>query len=341
MGRRLNDHLSSHYFDAANHLTSKRARRKIVAYVESYDDILFWRTVLGSFEDHTRYFEVMLPSRISLVKGKKSVLMNLLSRQVGSSMIACVDADYDYLLQGCTPLSRQVVGNPYVFHTYVYAIENYRCYAQSLHEVCVMATLNDHHIFDFVEYLEAFSKAIFPLFVWNIWVYRQGIYGQFTLTDFNRVVETGHFNLQNPYAAIEKLRRKVGRYIQILQRKHPNAKESYIALKNELKALGVTPATTYLYIQGHHLYDSLVVPMLKRVCNELRRERENEIYRNAVHSTQRHNELASYAHCAEEVEGVLRMNMGYTLSAPFQRLCNDIAAFLERDANRSSVDAVS
>ena len=41
---------------AANKLTSKKARRRIVAYVESYDDVFFWRTVLTKFEDETRYF---------------------------------------------------------------------------------------------------------------------------------------------------------------------------------------------------------------------------------------------------------------------------------------------
>ena len=62
MGKRLSDNLSSAYIDAANRLNGKRARRKIIAYVEAYDDIFFWRTVLSSFENEERYFEVMLPS---------------------------------------------------------------------------------------------------------------------------------------------------------------------------------------------------------------------------------------------------------------------------------------
>ena len=47
MGKRLSDNLSSAYIDAANRLNGKRARRKIIAYVEAYDDIFFWRTVLA------------------------------------------------------------------------------------------------------------------------------------------------------------------------------------------------------------------------------------------------------------------------------------------------------
>lgn len=65
---------------------------------------------------------------------------------VGRDMIACVDADYDYILQGATEMSRQMLENPYIFHTYAYAIENFQCYAKGLHETCVMVTLNDHRI---------------------------------------------------------------------------------------------------------------------------------------------------------------------------------------------------
>ena len=124
MGKALRDNLSSAYFAAANQLNGKHSRRKIVAYVEAYDDIFFWRTVLSRFENKERYFEVMLPSRQNLTKGKKSVLMNLIAEKVGENMIACVDADYDYLLQGTTHVSSEVNNNPYVLHTYAYAIEN-------------------------------------------------------------------------------------------------------------------------------------------------------------------------------------------------------------------------
>ena len=83
MGKRLRDNVNSRYVEAANRLNSKRARRKIVAYVESYDDVYFWRTVLDRFEDDTRFFEVMLPSKGRLKRGKKSVLVNFMEGKVG------------------------------------------------------------------------------------------------------------------------------------------------------------------------------------------------------------------------------------------------------------------
>ena len=329
MGKRLGDNLSSEYISAANKMKSKQGRRRIVAYVESYDDVFFWRKVLSEFENDKRYFEVMLPSKINLSKGKKQVLMNLVKDKVGKDMIACVDADYDFLIQGATAVSRQVIGNPYVFHTYVYAIENYQCYAPSLHDVCVMVTLNDHVTFDFEEYYRQFSQAIFPLFVWNIMFYRTNHYSDFTMTDFNRVIETGNFNLQDPLKGIMNVRKKVGRKVRMLQQENPDAKEFFLATKDSLKDLGVTADTAYLYIQGHHLFDKVALPMMNKICDKLRRDREMEIRRKAVHSTQMHNELSCYTHSIEQVMSMLKKNMGYFQSEPYLRLKEDIKRFLE------------
>ena len=51
MGKRLTENLSSLYIGAANSLKPKQAKRKIVAYVESYDDISFWRSLLAEYEN--------------------------------------------------------------------------------------------------------------------------------------------------------------------------------------------------------------------------------------------------------------------------------------------------
>ena len=330
MPKRLKDNINSSYFEAANSLTSKKARHRIVAYVESYDDIYFWRTVLSEFEDDKRYFEVMLPSKINLTRGKKSVLMNFLEGEpLGKDMIACVDADYDYLMQGATHTSQRILESPYVFHTYVYAIENYQCYAPSLHNVCVSVTLNDHRIFDFSEYFRLFSEAIFPLFVWSIMLYRNGNYSKFTISDLNRIADPGGFNVQNPLPSITKLKRKVYTKVNELQRIFPDAKEEYLKTKEDIKALGVTAQTTYLYIQGHHLFDTVVSPIMSKVCNLLRQERQNEIYHAVAHRTQKRNEMTCYENSLQDIKVMLKKNTGYMMSEPFRRLQEDVRHYLQ------------
>ena len=353
MANKLTDNINSKYFEAANALKSKQARRRIVAYVESYDDIYFWRTVLSPFEDDKRYFEVMLPSKANLTRGKKSVLMNFLEGKgkkkkrrereeraeagieepreeiLGRDMIACVDADYDYLMQGATDQSKKVLQSPYVFHTYVYAIENFQCYAPSLHNVCVSVTLNDHRIFDFREYFAQFSEGIFPLFVWSIMLYRNGNYPKFSISDFNRIADPGGFTVNDPEKSLANVRRKVGVKVHELQREFPDAKEAYLKLKDEIKALGVTPQTTYLYIQGHHLFDTVVAPILSKVCNLLRQERQNEIFHATAHKTQKRNEMSCYENSLQDVKTMLKKNNGYIMSEQFRRLQDDIRRYLD------------
>ena len=328
MSNRLKDNLTSRYFEAANRLTSKQARRRIVAYVESYDDIYFWRTVLNRYEDKTRYFEVMLPSHKKLERGKKSVLMNFLGDKIGPDMIACVDADYDYLLQGATAQSKKVIESPYVFHTYAYAIENMQCYAPTLHDVCVAITLNDHRIFDFEDYLSQYSEVIFPLFIWSVCVYRTGLHNKFSMSDFNRVVDPGRFNVADPLPSINHLCRKVNTKVHYLQQEFPQAKEEYLKTKESIKSLGVTPQTTYLYMQGHHLFDAVVIPILNKVCNRLRQERQDEINRTARHHVQRRNEMSCYEHSLLDIRLTLKKNVGYMLSEQFQRIQQDIENYL-------------
>ena len=341
MAKKLKDNINSRYFEAANALKSKRTRRRIVAYVEAYDDIYFWRTVLTAFENDHRYFEVMLPSKANLTRGKKSVLMNFLEvegkkdgkedgeSRLGMDMIACVDADYDYLMQGVTAQSKKVLQSPYVFHTYVYAIENYQCYAPSLHNVCVSVTLNDHRIFDFRDYFARFSEAIFPLFVWNIMLYRNGNYSRFTLSDFNRIADPGGFSVYDSEPSLANIRRKVGVKIRDLQRIFPDSKEEYLKTKDDIRALGVTPQTTYLYIQGHHLFDTIVAPILSKVCNLLRQERQNEIYHASAHKTQKRNEMSCYENSLQDVKTMLKKNSGYMTSEPFRRLQDDVEKYLD------------
>ena len=325
MARRLSQNINSAYIEAANRLNGKKARRKIVAYVESFDDIFFWGNLLRPLENEKFYFEVMLPSQTSLGKGKKIALSN----RLGKYMIACVDADYDYLLQGATNTSREVCSNPYVFHTLVYAIENYQCYGPSLQNVCVMTTLNDHRVFDFEAFLKSYSEVIWPLFVWNVWAYRYGRYKMFSMLDFYRVVGLDDLNYYHPESTLEQLRRRVNVKISKLHRQFPEGKTTYKPFLAELESLGVRPDNCYLFMRGHDLHDGVVAPMVSGVCESLRRAREKEIRDLAEHALQMQNELAAYQHAVGCVEEMLRKHTGYTSCPFYQAVVQQVRDFLD------------
>lgn len=322
----LTQNLNSSFISAANRLQGRKGVQRIVAYTESYDDILFWNNLLSEVEDEVREttgrkvrFEVMLPSRKSLGRGKKIALGNTL----GPNMIACVDADYDYLYQGATPISKEVCTNPYVLHTYAYAIENLQCYVPTLQRVCVMATLNDKEIFNFREFFSSYSQIIYRLFIWNVWVYRYGLHTHFSLGHFAEIVAIDDFNLANPQHTLEQLKQRCNKKMAQLQRQFPQGRDTYKPLQQQLEALGVVPETTYLYMRGHDLFDHVVGPVLDKVCTRLRREREAEIASLACHDRQCQNELASYQHSCAPWAEMLRKHDAFHRASLYKRIIED------------------
>lgn len=333
MAKRLRDSITSQYIEAANCLNSQKARRRIVAYVESYDDVFFWRSILAQFENGERYFEVMLPSRLEhLERGKKAAIMSLISDgAIGKDMIACVDADYDYILQGATEMSRQMLENPYIFHTYAYAIENFQCYAKGLHETCVMVTLNDHRIFNFERFLQSYSQTIWPLFVWHVvFLQRRKMTMHFDMCEFNKVVVLPSVRIQNPKWAIEYLSKKVRAKMFQLERRFPKLKDALPETERMLRDLGINDNNTYLYIQGHHLFDLVVSPVVQTVCDILRNEQENDIRDRAVHSEQARTEIACYENSLGKVKMMMKKNTYYQFSPEFQKILADVERYLEK-----------
>ena len=154
-------------------------------------------------------------------------------------------------------------------------------------------------------------------------------FDRFSISDFNRIADPGGFSVQNPESSIANVKRKVHTKVNDLQRQFPDAKEGYLATKDDIRALGVTPQTTYLYIQGHHLFDTVVSPILTKVCNLLRQERQNEIYHASAHKTQKRNEMSCYENSLQDIKAMLKKNSGYMQSEQFRRIQDDIRSYLE------------
>lgn len=71
MSKRLSKNLSSRYLEAAQRMRPQKARQKITAFVESYDDVFFWSTLLHELETEDFYFEIVLPLTHKPVEGQE------------------------------------------------------------------------------------------------------------------------------------------------------------------------------------------------------------------------------------------------------------------------------
>ena len=104
-------------------------RRVVQVFVEGYEDVAFWRAIFDHFDNPFLRFEISVPNREDLPKGKK-VLMSMIP-QSGEDLLLCVDSDFDYLFGDKTEQSEIINNAEYMFHTYTYATENYLCFSSS------------------------------------------------------------------------------------------------------------------------------------------------------------------------------------------------------------------
>ena len=171
-------------------------RHLVHVFVEGYEDVAFWRGIFDHFRNPYLRFEISVPNRDDLPKGKK-VLMSMIDKVDKECVLLCVDSDFDYLFAGETEQSAKILNADNMFHTYTYATENYLCYAPSLRNVCVKATKNDTRIFDFERFMAAYSEIIYPLFLWYVYSAKSSTENVFTLAEFRAAVRLGYVDIRH------------------------------------------------------------------------------------------------------------------------------------------------
>lgn len=325
-------HIADRYRNCEGEMTPVQTfddgRQKVEVFVEGYEDVAFWRGIFDHFDNPYLRFEISVPNREDLPKGKK-VLMSMLDRS-SERMLLCVDSDFDYLFGDETPQSKLICDAEYMFHTYTYATENYLCYAPSLHNVCVKATKNDSHIFDFESFMAEYSRTIYPIFAWYTYSARLSTENVFTLNDFKNTVRLGYLEIENNGCdTLAWLARQVKRRLQRLEEEHPDMVRGVENFKRQLSLRGVTPETTYLYMHGHTLMDNVVMIILSTVCDRLRQISVHKINSSKKQGLSLKNEMSNYMNSLRPIRDVLLDNENYTSCPLYKKLKADIQRYID------------
>ena len=304
-------------------------RHLVHVFVEGYEDVAFWRGIFDHFRNPYLRFEISVPNRDDLPKGKK-VLMSMIDKVDKECVLLCIDSDFDYLFAGETEQSAKILNADNMFHTYTYATENYLCYAPSLRNVCVKATKNDTRIFDFVRFMAAYSMIIYPLFLWYVHSARHSTESVFTLAEFRAAVRLGYVDIRhNGEGTLAWLQRNVERRRLALERDNPTMCEAVEALGAQLNKRGVERDNCYLFMHGHTLMDNVTMPLLSAVCDKLRQLSVAKINGSKVEGVALKNELQNYTNTLRSIRDVLLDNENYTSCPLYKRLRDDIQEYLD------------
>ncbi len=302
-------------------------QKLVKVYVEGYEDVAFWRGVFDHFSNPYLRFEISVPTREDLPKGKK-ILLNMIPES-SEELILCVDSDFDYLFQSSTPQSHDVNMAKFMFHTYTYATENYLCYAPSLHNVCVKATKNDTRIFDFELFMAEYSKAIYPAFLWYSFSAQLSSENIFILVDFKNTVRINYLDItDNGTNTISWVARNVKRKVASLAEAHPEMESQMADFEARITKMGITPETTYLYMHGHTLMDSVVMVLLNVVCEKLRQLSTARIIHSSKKGTAFKNEMSNYTNSMRSIRDVLLDNENYTKCPLYKLLHKDLERYI-------------
>ena len=307
--------------------------RVVKAFVEGYDDVAFWRNILDDFETDRLKFEINVPPRDDLAKGKK-VLLSMID-QCSDEYILCMDSDFDYLFNDFNEQSRQVNHTPHLFHTFAYATENYLCYPPSLHRICVKATKNDTLIFDFERFMSAYSRTIYPLFLWYAYSARTQSEKVFTLFDFRSSVRLNYLDLHNDgIETLQWLGRQVDKRRRSLEEQHPDWIGPIETFGRQIERFGVKSDNVYFFMQGHTLLDNVVLIVLNAVCERLRDMTIERITQSTKQGLSLKNELSNYNNSLRNVREVLLDNEQYKECFLYQQLRQQIEAYVRRMESR-------
>ena len=311
-------------------------KRLVRVFVEGYEDVAFWRGIFDHFANPYLRFEISVPTRKDLPKGKKVLLS--MAEESSDELLLCMDSDFDYLFDDEDEVSRQIVESPYMFHTYTYATENYLCYAPSLHNVCVKAVKNDAHIFDFEQFMAEYSRTIYPIFLWYAYSASRKTENVLPLIDFKSAVRIGYLDIeQNGVNTIAWLQRNVERRVASLEADNPDMASEIPTFAERIRKKGVEPELAYLFMHGHTLMDNVVLPVLSGVCEKLRQLSLSQIICSSKEGVALKNEMSNYTNSLRSIRDVLLDNENYTSSPLYKRLKADIQRYIDLTISKMGV----
>ena len=130
-------------------------------------------------------------------------------------------------VRATTEASQQMLENPYIFHTYAYAIENFQCYARGFARNLRDGDAERSHIFDF----ERFLGVVFPYDMAALrvallfYIRHRKMSMHFDMAEFDKVIVLPSVRIQDPQQAINYLAKKVRAKLFQLERRFKKFKD--------------------------------------------------------------------------------------------------------------------
>lgn len=331
----IDQSIDSDYLDAENLLLDK----DITAYVEGFDDEVFWADIFRKFAPKLRM--KFYPYSRDYKSGKQEVLKNI--NRTSKTVILCVDADFDYLLK-----NEPVYSYPYIFHTYTYSIENYKIFPYNLNIIVQKCSLTQQQDFCFIKFFEEYSKAIYRFFLYIIYFEKQKYQSyqqreqaetEIKEKDLKYILcldqKDKNFGLaDNGLSLINAVKKRFEDWENKIIEKYNNIDLTEID-QELIREFNIKPEDIYWYIKGHILYDSVAKIILCKLIKKYQQQ-VKQSYPNDLSNQQIENKKKEYKNYCQKLDWQTLLKDGHTacliyldLCPPMQKIEQKIKEYLE------------
>jgi len=249
----------------------------IICYVEGMEDEHFWKDIFSSFAPELNIMFFSYSRENNLKSGKQTVLTEHNINNSSANLILCVDSDLEYLLK-----NEPLCSHPYIFHTYTYSIENNKISPEALARIVEKSSYPDANIltFSFIKFIKEYSKASYPLLPYILYFEKKKFEQMVSEPLLSKkklksvfCIEPNEIDLNdNANNVIIGLKNRVSSLIDKIKQKHNNIDLTQI--NSNLFELNIKPEDTYLYLNGHIMYDCVIKILMKKVIENYRKEKQ-------------------------------------------------------------------
>jgi len=237
------------------------AKEEIIElYVESQEDVSFWRNIFFSCE--LKCIEIKPARKANETNGKGELIkcVNEGTIEPGRKVLIALDSDYDYLKNE----NHALYSMPFIFQTYAYSIESFYYYPYHILEVSANCTNTciANSEFKIEELFDNWSKSVYPDFV-----------------DYLRSMsDNSKSSVYDSLSALDK---------------NSTFEEQELEVCKDLKGKGLNENNVYLFVNGHKLQESVTkfynVVTSSLISNEMKnvkgktKQAESD-YRRQIHN---------------------------------------------------------
>jgi hypothetical protein len=249
----------NHYRQLALYYKNRAKLKKCVAavHLEADFDKVFWCHVFRHFLPQYS-FDYITYSRTpdkNKATGSQICLRYHHLGCLSKDFFVCIDSDYRWLLQ-----EKNMDIDHFIFQTYTYSLENHYCYPQNINNTLKKLGINSKAI-DLEVFLQEYSQTLYPLFICHLLSISKKD-GLFEAHKFNEYIEIDVARLKKD-DLIRNLQNRInGRLVKLKKNYTP---EEMSQMEEKCRQLGLNDANAYFYFRGHHVFDQVVLKIMKAI----------------------------------------------------------------------------